>query len=29
VPVPFCPILEKGILPDQDKIARAVRESCG
>lgn len=28
VPVPFCPILEKGILPDEQKIAQAVRELC-
>ncbi len=26
VPVPFCPILEKGILPDEDKIVKAVKE---
>ncbi len=26
VPVPFCPILEKGILPDEVKIAQAVRD---
>lgn len=26
VPVPFCPVLEKGILPDEDKIAQAVRD---
>lgn len=26
VPVPFCPILEKGILPDEIKIAQAVRD---
>ena len=28
IPVPFCPTLEKGILPDEEKIARAVRELC-
>ena len=28
VPVPFCPILEKGILPDEDKIYKAVKELC-
>lgn len=26
VPVPFCPVLEKGILPDETKIAQAVRD---
>lgn len=26
VPVPFCPVLEKGILPDEDKIVKAVKE---
>ena len=26
VPVPFCPVLEKGILPDEIKIAQAVRD---
>lgn len=26
VPVPFCPVLEKGILPDEVKIAQAVRD---
>ena len=25
VPVPFCPVLEKGILPDEDKIIAAIR----
>ena len=29
VPVPFCPVLEKAILPDEDKIAQTVRELCG
>jgi len=28
VPVPFCPVLEKGILPDEDKIVEAVKEIC-
>jgi len=28
VPVPFCPVLEKGILPDEEKIAQAIREMC-
>jgi pyruvate dehydrogenase E1 component beta subunit len=28
VPVPFCPVLEKGILPDEDKIVQAVKEMC-
>jgi len=28
VPVPFCPVLESGILPDEDKIFRAVKEMC-
>lgn len=26
VPVPFCPVLEKGILPDEDKIIKAVKK---
>ena len=26
VPVPFCPVLEKGILPDENKIVQAVRD---
>lgn len=26
VPVPFCPVLEKGILPDETKIVKAVRD---
>ncbi len=26
VPVPFCPVLEKGILPDEEKIVKAVKE---
>ena len=26
VPVPFCPVLEKGILPDEDKIIKAVKD---
>ncbi|MCX7614594.1 MAG: alpha-ketoacid dehydrogenase subunit beta [Clostridiales bacterium] len=26
VPVPFCPILEKGVLPDEIKIAQAIRD---
>lgn len=28
VPVPFCPILEKGILPDEEKIIYAVKKMC-
>ncbi|WP_317854343.1 alpha-ketoacid dehydrogenase subunit beta [Chakrabartyella piscis] len=27
VPVPFCPILEKGVLPDEDKIIAAVKKT--
>ncbi len=28
-PVPFSPVLEKGVLPDEDKICAAVREEVG
>ena len=28
VPVPFCPDLERGILPDEDKIISAVKSMC-
>ena len=29
MPVPFSAILEKGVLPDEEKIAAAVRELMG
>ena len=29
VPVPFSAVLEKGVLPDEEKIAAAVREEAG
>ena len=28
-PVPFSPVLEKGALPDEEKICEAVREEVG